>query len=229
MPLERAKFTRLGPDLNPNSGESMEVQFNPAEFTLMKGVYYAEVQIPGLDAPIQQFVRGLAETLTVDLFFDTTENGTGEGDEVVPVTQITDAFYHLIRIDPRTKAPPVCLFSWGQKGFPGSNLQRGQTMLRQHGFQCLVENVTQKFTLFSPLGIPLRARLSVKLREYQTLTDLVAALEESVQLVTEGSTLDEIAAREYNDPSKWREIADANAIDDPLDLTVGAILTIPKF
>ncbi len=229
MTLERAKFTRLGPDLNPSTGESMVVQFNPAEFTLVKGVQYAEVIIPGLDAPIQQFVRGQAETLTLDLFFDTTENGTGEGDEIVPVTQMTDAFYRLIRVDPQTKAPPVCLFSWGQKGFPGSNLRRGQTALRQHGFQCLVESVTQKFTLFSPLGIPLRARLTVKLREFQTLTDLVAALEESVTLVTEGKTLDDIAARQYNDPGKWREIADANAIDDPLELAVGTILTIPKF
>ena len=36
-------------------------------------------------------------------------------------------------------------------------------------FQCVVESVRQKFTLFSPEGIPLRATLSVTLREYKTL------------------------------------------------------------
>lgn len=227
MSLVRATFTRLPADLNPSNGESMTVQFNPTEFTLAKGVQYAEVAIPGLDAPIQQFVRGQAETLSVDLFFDTTENGTGEGKDVIPVTQMTDAFYHLIRVDERTKAPPICLFSWGKDGFPGSNLQRGQDKLRQHGFQCIVENVTQNFTLFSPLGQPLRAKLSVKLREYQTLSELVAALDQSVELVTEGKTLDDIAARQYNDPGEWRKIADANGIDDPLNLALGAILTVP--
>jgi len=227
MSLERATFTRLPADLNPNQGESMEVQYNPTQFTLSKGVQYAEVAIPGLDAPIQQYVRGQAETLKVDLFFDTTESGAGEGD-VVPVTTLTDAFYHLIRVDVRTKAPPVCLFSWGQKGFPGSNLQRGSTMLRQHGFQCVVESVSQTFTLFSPLGIPLRATLSVQLREYQTLTELVAALEESVQLVQQGETLEQIAAREYSDPGKWREIARANGVDNPLRLPPGTLLTIPR-
>lgn len=229
MPLERARFTRLTPDLNPSNGEVMEVQFNPTEFTMTKGVEYAEVAIPGLDMPVQQFVRGQAETLNVDLFFDTTEAGMGEEEGVVPVTALTDRFYRLIRVDPQAKAPPVCLFSWGKTGFPGSNLKRGQTQLREHGFQCIVENVTQKFTLFSPLGIPLRATLTVRLREYQTLTELAEALTESVTLVAEGQTLEQIASREFNDPSKWRQIAERNGIDDPLDLSAGLSLELPKF
>lgn len=228
MPLARARFTRLTPDLNPANGESMEVQYNPTEFTLTKGVQYAEVGIPGLDMPVQQFVRGQAETLNVDLFFDTTEAGMDEGSGVTPVTALTDHFYQLIRVDPATKAPPVCLFQWGEGGFPGSNLKRGQTQLRQNGFQCLVESVTQKFTLFSPLGLPLRAVLSVRLREYQTLTELVDALTQTVILVATGETLDLVASRQYNDPSKWREIADFNGLDNPLDLSAGLTLQLPK-
>lgn len=228
MSLSRAVFTRLARDLTPVPNGSMTVQYNPGEFTMTKGVQYAEVAIPGLDMPVQQFIRGQAETLTVDLFFDTTEFGMDEGDSVTPVTLLTDQFYRLIRIDPQTKAPPVCYFSWGERGFPGSNLQRGDTQLRQNGFRCLVESVTQKFTLFSPLGAPLRATLSVKLREYQTLTDLVSALEESVQLIAEGETLDQIASREYNDPSRWREIAEFNGLDDPLLLTPGSLLDLPS-
>ena len=226
MPLARATFTRLPPDLNPRNGVSMEVQYNPTEFSMSKGVQYAEVAIPGLDMPIQQFVRGLAETLKADLFFDTTETGMDEEDSVVPVTALTDRFYQLIRIDPQTQAPPVCLFSWGEKGFPGSNLRQGETQLRQHGFPCLVESVSQRFTLFSPLGIPLRATLSVQLREYQTLSELVSALEEAVEMVEQGDTLDQIASRQYNDPSKWREIAEHNGIDDPLSISAGDVLEL---
>ena len=44
-----------------------------------RGDQFAEIAIPGLDAPLQQFVRGQAEKLTLDLFFDTTDNGMGRG------------------------------------------------------------------------------------------------------------------------------------------------------
>jgi hypothetical protein len=226
MSLARAKFTRLNADLS--IGPSMEVQYNPSEFTFSKSVQYAEIPIPGLDMPVQQFIRGNAETLSLDLFFDSTEAGMDGSDSVVPVTQLTDAFYQLIRIDSKQKAPPVCLFSWSDTGFPGSNLKRGQTQLREHGFRCIVTDVTQKFTLFSPKGVPLRASVTVKLREYQTLTDLVAATEEKVELVQDGQTLDQIADREFNDPGKWREIAQQNGIDDPLALVTGAVISLTK-
>ena len=223
MTLARAAFTRLNADLS--LGPRMEVQYNPSEFSLTKGVTYAEISVPGLDMPIQQAVHGNAETASVDLFFDTTEFGTEE-EGVKPVTLITDQFYQLIRIDPKIKAPPICLFSWGDTGFPGSNLRQGETQLREHGFRCLVESVTQKFTLFSAQGVPLRAMLSVKLREYQTLTDLVAATEEEVTLIEEGTTLDEVANRAFNDPTRWREIAEANRVDDPLSLQPGSLLSL---
>jgi hypothetical protein len=224
MTLARAAFTRLNADLS--LGARMEVQYNPTEFSFTKGVTYAEIGIPGLDMPVQQFVRGNAESVSVELFFDTTEFGTDDAASVTPVTLLTDQFYRLIRVDPRIKAPPICLFSWGDAGFPGSNLQQGETQLREHGFRCLVESVTQKFTLFSPQGIPLRASLSVKLREYQTLTDLVAATEQEVTLIEEGTTLDQVANRVYNDPTKWREIATFNKVDDPLSLTPGSLMSL---
>jgi hypothetical protein len=228
MTLARAAFTRLNADLSP--GARIEVQYNPTDFSFTKGVTYAEIGIPGLDMPVQQFVRGNAESVALELFFDTTEFGTDDAGSVTPVTLLTDQFYRLIRVDPRIKAPPVCLFSWGDEGFPGSNLRQGQgetqLQLRKGGFRCLVESVTQKFTLFSPKGIPLRATLSVKLREYQTLTDLVAATEQEVTLIEEGTTLDQVANRVYNDPTKWREIAAFNNVDDPLSLTPGSLLSL---
>jgi len=54
-------------------GSPLSVSFNPTEYTLNKGAQIAEVAIPGLDSPILQFVRGQTETLSVDLFFDSTE------------------------------------------------------------------------------------------------------------------------------------------------------------
>jgi len=49
-----------------------------------------------------------------------------------------------------------------------------------------------------------------------------------VHRVLPGETLDRISARYYGDSTKWRMLASANAIADPLALQPGAMLTIPR-
>jgi hypothetical protein len=127
------------------------VQFNPTEYTLSKGAQIAEIAIPGIDSPILQFIRGQNERLTLDLFFDTTDQGMD--DQVVDVRTMTRSVYQLVKIQSATHAPPRIRFVWGQ-GL---------------SFQAIVETVQQKFSLFSPQGVPLRATLSVTFREYKTL------------------------------------------------------------
>ena len=46
--------------------------------------------------------------------------------------------------------------------------------------------------------------------------------------VRDGDSLASIAYHHYRDPTKWRAIAEANGIDDPLHLTRGAVLSIPR-
>jgi LysM repeat protein len=228
MSLQKATLQRLDANLNPIPGERLTVSYNPTEITFSKGVQYAEIGIPGLDTPIQQFVRGQTETLTFDLFFDTTESGMGAGPEVTAVTTLTDQFYELIKIDPDTKAPPICFFSWGESGFPGSNLTGPWArQRRENGFQCLVESINQKFNLFSPLGVPLRATITVKLREYQTLAQQVAAIDTRVYVAQAGDTLESVAGDYYDDPEQWRGIAEHNGIDDPANIPPGTTLEIP--
>ena len=64
---------------NVKNPEQIEVQYNPTELSWDKSAQFAEIAIPGLDAPLQQFVRGQAEKLTLELFFDTTDHGMGKG------------------------------------------------------------------------------------------------------------------------------------------------------
>src|SRR5215217_2058146 len=90
--------------------EDIYFQFNPTELSFDKNVQIAEISIPGLDAPLQQFVRGQAEKLTVELFFDSTEDGMGEG--ATSVTTYTDQILQLMKIEPSRHAPPVCAFMW---------------------------------------------------------------------------------------------------------------------
>ena len=43
--------------------EQIDLQYNPTELSWDKSAHLAEITIPGLDAPLQQFIRGQAERL----------------------------------------------------------------------------------------------------------------------------------------------------------------------
>jgi len=197
--------------------EFITVQFNPTEYTLNKGAQIAEIAIPGLDSPILQFIRGQNEKLNLDLFFDTTDEGMGESAK--DVRDLTKSIYQLVKIQPATHAPPRIQVVWGQ-GL---------------SFRAIVESVQQKFTLFNPLGIPLRATLSVSFREYKTLEEQIKELNAKSsdhtkrRVVKRGDTLSKIAGEEYKDPNEWRRIADANPIvtANVRRLTPGTTLEIP--
>lgn len=199
--------------------ERFSVQFNPTDYTLSKGAQIAEIGIPGLDSPILQFVAGQNEKLSLDLFFDSTDVG-GMGAGAASVVEQTNRFYQLVKIQPKTHAPPLVRFLWG------SGIR----------FECIVESVTQKFTLFSPRGVPLRATLSVVFREYKTLEQQVKELNlqssdhTKRHVVTQGETLSSIAWREYGDPRQWRRIAEHNIarLTDLRRLPVGLELRLPS-
>lgn len=194
-----------------------EVQFNPTEYTLDKSAQIAEIAIPGLDSPILQFVRGQSEKLTLDLFFDTTDSGMG--DDAVSVTTRTSAFYQSVKMQSPTHAPPRVYFVWGA----------------ELSFSAVVESVKQQFTLFSPSGTPLRATLSVTFREYKTLDEQIKEINAQSsdhtkrRTVRRGDTVSRIAGEEYRDPTRWREIAEANpeATRSLRRLTPGDVLRIP--
>jgi hypothetical protein len=220
MSLEKAVIEVDPRDRGLNLPARITVQFNPAEYTLAKGAQIAEINIPGIDSPILQFVRGQNEKLTLELFFDTTQFGMGES-PVKDVRDLTTPVYQLVKMQSETHAPPRCRFVWGE-GL---------------SFRAIVESVQQKFTVFNPSGVPLRATLTVTFREYKTLEEqllelnLQSADHTKRRKVRSNDTLARIAYLEYGDASQWRRIAEepanAAALADPLRLTPGVELVIP--
>lgn len=254
--------------------EDIDVQYNPSEYTFEKQNQIAEIQIPGLDSPLQQFVRGQSEKLTLDLFFDTTEQGMGAG--ATSVTTETDKIYQLIKIEPTRHAPPILEFVWSDQ-MAGANIGSapgsvagavskaigavagavggaagaaiaaagsvGASALaaagaglgnqRRNGFRCVLESVRQKFTLFSPDGVPLRATLTVSFREYKTLQNQLDELRLSspdrthVHVLQQGETLAAVSLRYYDTPVDWRAVAVENGLDDPRRLSPGSFLQVP--
>lgn len=211
--------------ITPEKGERIEALFNPERYSLTKGVQIAEIAIPGLDSPVLQFVRGQNEKITLELFFDTTQFGMVEG--VQDVRGETRKIYELVKINSETHAPPRCTLTWG-KG--GALFNFGSSLASR----CVVESVSEEFNLFSPDGVPLRAKLNVTFREYKTIEEQIkerpkhSADRTKVRTVRRGETLSFIAWTEYQDPGEWRRIADANDLDNPRLLTIGDKLTIPR-
>jgi hypothetical protein len=209
----------------PEGGSQITALFNPERYTLNKGVQIAEIAIPGLDSPVLQFIRGQNEKITLDLFFDTTQHGMVEN--VKDVREETKKIYHLLKINRDTHAPPRCVLSWGEGGqlFSfGSSLSS----------RCVLESVSEEFNLFSPSGIPLRAKLNVTFREYKTIEEQIkenpkqSSDRTKIVEVERGQTLSLIAWLEYQDPSAWRSIAEKNQLDNPRLLVPGAKLQIPR-
>lgn len=218
-------------ELSESDFELYDVQYNPTELTFDKQAQIAEIAIPGLDAPIQQFIRGNAEKLTLELFCDTTDDGTGVGAR--SVTEETDKFYQLVKILPERHAPPVVTFMWHHR-FPGDRLGEAWGNQRRNSFTGLAESVRQRFTMFSTEGIPLRATVTLVLREYRPIEEQLAELNLASpdrthsHVLVQGETLSAVAARHYERPGEWRRIADDNDIEDPRRLQPGQILSVPR-
>jgi len=203
MPLAKAKV------LVEATGAQFDVMFNPEEYTINHDNNFASQNVPGLSAPVMQFVHGNMRTLEMELFFDTYELN-------IDVRERTKNITDLLKINGDLHAPPIIRIAW-------ASLQ----------FRCVLARAGQKFILFFPDGRPARARITCTFNEFVDSSreskevNRQTANYTKVHVVSEGETLSGIAGRLYENPSMWRPIAIANEIDNPRKLTTGQSLTIP--
>jgi hypothetical protein len=214
--------------IDTTTGTAVAVMYNPEELKFDQGNVFAEVAIPGLNAPPVQYVRGKARSLSMELFFDTYETARDVREHTAPITA-------LLERRPQTLAPPVLIFSLGRVQF-----------------RCVLVEAGLRFTMFLRDGTPVRSTMSVRFQEYVDVgidiqqglflgsptvsaavnraADLVVAAATgsgSVHVTVDGETLSGLAAIYLGDAGRWRTIAQANRIDDPFDLPAGTTLVIP--
>lgn len=208
-----------------HAGTQYEVLFNPAEYSIEKGNTFQSTSLPGLATPVTQFVTGNADTLSMELYFDTYAKSSRHGNVVLKedVRNYTRPIANLMEIDPTLHAPPVVEFIWG----PPLGTPKGVE------FKGILEKVSQKFTYFLDDGTPVRATLSVTFKEYKTVEEQLAQIKcESADRTKrrefkEGDAIWLFAANEYGDPEKWRVIADHNQIENPRLVAPGTQLELP--
>ncbi len=210
MALEKLRIKNLD-----STGDSIDVLFNPAEYTFEDANVWEEQKHPKQKSGTQ-FVGRSLKKLSLELFFDTYE----AGDDVRRATNKIAAL--LIPIPQQTR-PPRCEIVWG----PSKELSKDSL------FVWVLESLKQQFTLFRADGTPVRARLTVSFKEYiepskeEKSDPKRNSFPAKTHTVHAGETLAGIAGTLWGRPADWRILAKANNIDNPLRLEPGRVLTVP--
>lgn len=227
---------------------SLDVQFNPSEYTITRGVNLSEKTGDGQQANPQdvQVTSGALSTLSVTLYFDafTDLKSLGVMDVVGAVSNVASNPMELLKtlgqvVMPDLHAevndlcnkvattiryvsslhqPPVVRFVWGQ------GIQ----------FEGIVQSSTINYTMFAPNGTPVRMKMVLKIvgEELELLQEDASAPFESPDRTKErflpyGDQLWMVAADEYGDPNEWKVIAQANGILNPRAIGRAVRLKVP--
>jgi nucleoid-associated protein YgaU len=207
--------------LKTETGDQIDFQFNPAELTIVKRTQWGGGDAKGGNAPHLRFQGGQSGTMTVAITLDSTVTNS-------PVTTLTDKLVALVTVDPHLPSsdkqrnsarPPWVEFHWGPL----------------HSFKAIVEQLQIKFTYFKSDGTPLRAKCDLSLKQWSDDALLpkqnptsYTPVPHTLHCLRPGETLERVAGIYYRDPSRWRLIAEANGIDDPMRPPEGATLTVPE-
>lgn len=203
------------------SGERIACLFNPAELTIGKSNSWQSPEAKGKNAPDLRFQAGQSGTLTLSLTLDTTDDGSDVSAHTEKLLALMTVNASLKGADPGRNAarPPWVEFHWG----------------KLHSFKAVVERLQIRFTYFASNGTPLRAKADLSLKQFadeaehplQNPTSHTPTLR-TIHHLQGGETLDRVAATHYADHSRWRLIAEANGVVDPLRLRAGTVLVIPE-
>jgi hypothetical protein len=202
-----------------DTGKWFDVQYNPVNFQFSKPVNWQEHEDQGKEASLE-FKKNSPATMACELTFDTTNDGsdvrTGWVNRLLEFTnpEVPATSGEQSSLD--KKRPHKVWFTWG-------------------GFEMLgvFETVDVTYIMFSSSGTPLRAKVTVKMKEWTPESGYSGggggSYYESapVQLVTvgPGETITAIAAKLG---SSAQAIMDANGIDDPFDIPAGTELAVPR-
>lgn len=199
--------------------------FNPKDYTVKRSNSWKPPDQKGNDVPIPEYGGGSPATISVTLLIDRSDRKDGD---VLPITRrlfrIMDAYDKFKKPDAKVGRPPKVTFSWGSVEL----------------VTAWITSLSVQYLLFRPDGIPIRAQVALELTQAERAKDGSNRPDPGSQnpttrgdvreahVVREGDSLQSIAYAAFGDATRWRAIAKANDIDDPLRLLSGSELGIPR-
>lgn len=203
--------------INLDKNEQIPVQFNPAEYSLIEGADYTHIPRQNSDSPVINFAGGKQPRLKMSLYFNTYHVKSSPLDlvEEEDVSEKVEKLAKLRQIVGESHRPPYVAFVWGSLKFIG-----------------FINSVTSTYTMFAKNGKPLRAKVDVEFlgapnEDGSRRSPFESPDRTKIRILSEDESLWSIARKEYGDEGKWRYIAVANRIMDPLEIPVGTILKVP--
>lgn len=217
---DKAFFTNL------DTQSVFPVQFNPKELQLDDSAVWNPSEALEQTHPRLAYQRGEPAVLSMELVFDSTDSGQNVHQSYVqPLREFLTAD---VKVDGGLgivgRRPPYVGFTWGPFELAG-----------------VVEKVGATYLMFASDGTPLRARVTVSLKQAErpkplaeagrellgALGPLLGTLSQELATYTtrSGDTLSGVAAA---CGVGERLIAVANGIDDPTALQAGVSLLIPS-
>ncbi len=213
--------------------DKVDFHFNPSLYKVSKSVRYNESANKGGNVPKMESTGGSARTISIELLFDSSmprNDDAGKPVQEQDVRMDVNKLFDFMLMDEVIKQrdgkdshmsrPPICRLHWGRD--------------TKNFFPCYITQCDATYTLFTGEGIPIRAKVTLQLKEAldsakQGGTNPTSRGEPGpkARQIQEGDRLDWIAFQEYGDPNEWRLIAKANQLSDPLNLRPGMVLAIP--
>lgn len=191
----------------------IECGFNPQDYTISKTNIWTYKPTQGKDRPDAEFGGGLPMSYKLSLLLDASLDG--------PDGSIKDQSNKLMQaMHGNGSAPKFVQFTWGSVKLP----------------KAAPVSISIRYVLFRPNGEPVRAFVDLELAQAEDTapagkaqnptTRAIAGLRS--RTIQDGDSLPAIAYDAYGDATRWRVIAEANGIDDPMRLRRGTSLMIPR-
>jgi hypothetical protein len=201
---------------NVDLEEYFEVQYNPKDFKFNKQVSWKEHDDQGKVGSLE-FQKSSPATLVVELMFDTTKDLADVRKVWVnKLLELLNAEFTPTSGEGESmdkERPPIVWFFWGNFDFYG-----------------VIESVDVTYLMFASDGNPLRAKVNVKMKEWETESYTASGSSEGydsspVSLVTlqAGETVSSVALRLG---TTTQAICEDNNIDDPTDVPAGTELAV---
>lgn len=214
--------------VNVDAGGTFYVQFNPKELKLEDTASWKSSDEQGKPKPLLTYEKGEAAVLSMDLIFDSTDTGGSVQGRIDALRAFLAATVTDSDEGGTSKRPPHINFHWASFSFEG-----------------VCEKISASVLMFKPDGTPMRAKVSVTLKERQveaggagstasgsqvTLSaqgSIISgsAVNATTTTVQPNQTLTQAASANNTD---FRTMAAANPqITDPMNIPAGQQLVVP--
>lgn len=200
---QKAKFVLV------DDNTEIPVQFNPSEYTISKDAVYESVWKEKKKKEIghMQYQYTSTGDLNLTLYFDTSIDKKNVANTTKTIEKLAG------KAKNGGHNPPKVKFVWGDFVYYG-----------------YVTSVKTTFILFTPDGIPIRAKMDVTMIRNETIerkNPPASPDRTKTRVMSEDISIWSLAQKEYDDVREWRRIAKANDIMNPFEIETGKMLVVP--